>query len=49
MHMLTVEIRDFVSERETIPNDAFEGYDQNGVEPTAVHHSERRGFLLDFS
>ena len=52
IHMLTVEIRSFISERETIPNDAFEEYDQNGVPPTALHynktaHKESMQLLLD--
>ncbi|MCU4926719.1 UPF0058 family protein [Halobacteria archaeon AArc-dxtr1] len=40
MHMLATEIGVFISERETIPPAAFEEYDQNGVSPTAIHHSK---------
>ena len=52
IHMLVVEIRDFVSKKEPIPHDAFEEYDQNGVAPTAIHynkivHKESLQLLLD--
>lgn len=52
LHMLAVEIRGFISERETIPPDAFEAYDRNGVPPSAVHynkpaHKESMQLLLD--
>ncbi|MFP8953421.1 UPF0058 family protein [Natrialbaceae archaeon A-arb3/5] len=52
LHALAVEIRDYVSDRESVPPDAFAEYDRNGSKPTSLHrrkttHKECLLLLLD--